>query len=77
MFSHMTVGSNDIDRSKVHLLMSFDTDASGPLEVPDPYYSDAALFELVLAMIEKSCGALFRQVSPGIPKPNAIHKDVS
>jgi protein-tyrosine phosphatase len=69
--------SNDIDRSKVQLLMSFDSDASGPLEVPDPYYSDAALFDLVLAMIEKACGALFRQVSPGIPKPHAIPKETS
>jgi protein-tyrosine phosphatase len=47
------------------------------MEVPDPYYSDAALFELVLAMIEKACTALFRQVSPGIPKGHAIQKDVS
>jgi protein-tyrosine phosphatase len=69
--------NNDIDRSKVQLLMSFDADASGPLEVPDPYYSDAALFDLVLAMIEKACTALFRQVSPGIPKQHAIHKDLS
>jgi protein-tyrosine phosphatase len=67
---------NDIDRSKVQLLMTFDSDASGPLEVPDPYYSDAALFDLVLAMIEKACGALFRQVSPGIPKPHAIQKEM-
>jgi protein-tyrosine phosphatase len=67
---------NDIDRSKVQLLMSFDTDASGPMEVPDPYYSDAALFDLVLAMIDKACTALFRQVSPGIPK-GLYPKDVS
>jgi protein-tyrosine phosphatase len=57
--------------------MTFDADTSGPLEVPDPYYSDAALFDLVLAMIDKACTALFRQVSPGIPKQHAIHKDVS
>ena len=66
--------SNDIDRSKVQLLMTFDPDASGPLEVPDPYYSDAALFDLVLSMIEKACGALFRQVSPGIPKSAGSQK---
>jgi protein-tyrosine phosphatase len=66
--------TNDIDRSKVQLLMTFDSDASGQLEVPDPYYSDAALFDLVLSMIEKACAALFRQVSPGIHKAPAIHK---
>jgi protein-tyrosine phosphatase len=68
--------NNDIDRSKVLLLMSFDADASGLMEVPDPYYSDAALFDLVLAMIDKACAALFRQVSRGIAKA-PIHKDVS
>jgi protein-tyrosine phosphatase len=46
------------------------------MEVPDPYYSDAALFDLVLAMIDKACAALFRQVSRGIAKA-PIHKDVS
>jgi protein-tyrosine phosphatase len=69
--------NNDIDRSKVQLLMTFDADpSSGPLEVPDPYYSDAALFDQVLAMIEKACAALFRQVSPGIHKGPAISKEV-
>jgi protein-tyrosine phosphatase len=58
--------SNDEDRSKVQMLMSFDSDNIGPLDVPDPYYSDAALFDSVLGMIEKSCTALFRQVTPGI-----------
>jgi protein-tyrosine phosphatase len=67
--------NNDIDRSKVQLLMTFDSDATGALEVPDPYYSDAALFDLVLSMIEKACGSLFRQVSSGIRKPHAIHKE--
>ena len=54
------------DRSKVQLLLSFDADQSPLLDVPDPYYSDAALFDQVLAMIEKACAALFRQITPGI-----------
>jgi protein-tyrosine phosphatase len=58
--------TNDEDRSKVQLLMSFDSDNTGQLDVPDPYYSDAAMFESVLGTIEKSCIALFRQVTPGI-----------
>jgi protein-tyrosine phosphatase len=60
---------NDLDRSKVQLLMSFDSEtAGGSQDVPDPYYSDAAMFDQVLAAIEKACVALFRQVSPGIYK---------
>jgi protein-tyrosine phosphatase len=53
----------------VQLLLSFDSESSGgSLEVPDPYYSDAALFDQVLGMIERASTALYRQVSPGIPK---------
>jgi protein-tyrosine phosphatase len=61
--------NNDVDRSKVQLLLTFDSESSGgSLEVPDPYYSDAALFDQVLGMIERASTALYRQVSPGIPK---------
>ncbi|MDJ0333709.1 low molecular weight protein-tyrosine-phosphatase [Salinibacterium sp. G-O1] len=58
--------STDQDRSKVQLLLSFDAEHSQANDVPDPYYSDAALFDQVLSMIEKSCAALFRQITPGI-----------
>lgn len=57
---------NDTDRSKVQLLMSFDAEASGTMEVPDPYYSDAAMFDTVLVAIERACGSLFRQLEPAI-----------
>ena len=57
--------NNDHDRSKVQLLLTFDKEQ--PLvDVPDPYYSDAALFDQVLSMIEKASAALFKQVTPGI-----------
>lgn len=36
------------------------------IDVPDPYYSDAALFDQVLSMIERACASLFRQIKPGI-----------
>ncbi len=58
--------NNDHDRSKVQLLLSFDKDQAALGDVPDPYYSDAALFERVLAMIERASTALFKQVTPGI-----------
>jgi len=34
--------------------------------VPDPYYSDAAMFATVLDTIERASVALFRQIEPGI-----------
>jgi protein-tyrosine phosphatase len=57
---------SEADRAKVHLLTAFDSDGSGNVDVPDPYYSDAALFDTVLTTIERSSRALFRQLEPGI-----------
>lgn len=54
------------DQSKVQLLMSFDPEQSGTMDVPDPYYSDAAMFDTVLLAIERACTALFRQLEPAI-----------
>lgn len=58
--------SSDADRGKVSLLLSFDQEQSGHVDVPDPYYSDAAFFDNVLGMIERACVALFNQIKPGI-----------
>jgi protein-tyrosine phosphatase len=58
--------NNEPDRSKVQLLLSFDGDQSGAIEVADPYYSDAEMFNRVLTMIERACNSLFRQITPGI-----------
>lgn len=58
--------STDQDRSKVQLLLSFDREQSALVDIPDPYYSDAAMFDHVLSMVEQACAALFRQISPGI-----------
>ncbi|GAB3400191.1 low molecular weight protein-tyrosine-phosphatase [Schumannella luteola] len=58
---------SDETRAKVALLLSFDP-ASGPdLDVPDPYYSDAATFARVLTLIERASIALFRQIEPALP----------
>lgn len=61
---------DDVHRSKVQLLLAFD-ESGAPGEVPDPYYSDAALFESVLVTIERASIALFRQLEPvlrqGVP----------
>lgn len=53
------------DRSKVQLLLSFDSEQDLQ-DVPDPYYSDAALFDTVLRMIHQASAALFRQIEPAV-----------
>lgn len=58
--------TTETDRSKVQLLLSFDNDQAPLSDVPDPYYSDAAMFDQVLGMIQRACTALFRQIEPGI-----------
>lgn len=58
--------SSEQDASKVQLLLSFDSEQSSLVDVPDPYYSDAAMFDQVLSQIERACVALFRQIKPGI-----------
>lgn len=58
--------ATDEDRGKVQLLLGFDHEQNGQSDVPDPYYSDAAMFDTVLGMIERACVALFRQIEPGI-----------
>jgi protein-tyrosine phosphatase len=57
--------ADDADRAKIHLLLSFDPAATA-IDVPDPYYSDAALFERVLSMIERASAGLFSQIEPAI-----------
>ena len=56
---------SDADRSKVQLLLSFDAEQELQ-DVPDPYYSDAALFDTVLRMIHQASAALFRQIEPAV-----------
>ncbi len=66
----------EVDRSKVHLLMSFDPDHGPGVDVPDPYYSDAVVFDGVLTRIQRASTALFRQIEPGI-SPSASSQGVS
>lgn len=61
----------ETDRSKVQLLLKFDRDGSAVhagdgTDVPDPYYSDSAMFETVLDMVEHASTALFRQIEPAL-----------
>ena len=58
--------AHDEHQGKVQLLTAFDPESAGVADVPDPYYSDAALFDTVLSTIERASVALFRQLEPGI-----------
>jgi protein-tyrosine phosphatase len=58
--------AHDEHQGKVQLLTAFDPESAGIMDVPDPYYSDAALFDTVLSTIERASVALFRQLEPGI-----------
>lgn len=60
------LGLAHADADKVVLLLSFDPDAQGQLDVPDPYYAGPEMFDEVLGMIESACRALFRQLEPAI-----------
>jgi protein-tyrosine phosphatase len=61
--------TNDLDRSKVQLLRSFESPRSDSLDVPDPYYSDHSFFAAVLGMIERADRALLDQLAPALRTP--------
>lgn len=46
--------------AEVRLLREWDPEGSG--DVPDPYYGDAAGFELVLDMVERSCEGMLEEL---------------
>lgn len=50
------------DPSRVRLLRSFDPEASGDPDVPDPYYGSTEGFEEVLVMIEAAMPGLLDRV---------------
>ncbi|MBS1673569.1 MAG: low molecular weight phosphotyrosine protein phosphatase [Actinobacteria bacterium] len=56
---------DESEEGKVTLLMSFEQHPD-LLDVPDPYYADAQVFDDVLAMIESASHGLFRQLEPAI-----------
>lgn len=56
----------EADAEKVVLLRAFDPTAGDQLDVPDPYYAGAGMFDEVLGMIEEASRALFRQLEPAI-----------
>jgi len=56
--------ADEAERSSVRLLSSFDP--HGPVDVADPYYSDAAAFDAVLTQVERATTELYRQIRPAL-----------
>ncbi|GAA4189561.1 low molecular weight protein-tyrosine-phosphatase [Gryllotalpicola kribbensis] len=54
------------NQAKIALLMSFAPHHGDALDVPDPYYSDDAMFDSVLDLVERSCAGLVHQLEPAL-----------
>jgi protein-tyrosine phosphatase len=52
-------------RAKVRLLREFDPDASGDLDVPDPYYGGPGGFEDVFDLVTAACEGLLAEIRAG------------
>ena len=52
-------------RTKVHLLREFDPEASGDLDVPDPYYGGPGGFEHVFDLVTAACEGLLAEIRAG------------
>jgi protein-tyrosine phosphatase len=49
-------------KAEVHLLRSFDPEAGGELDVPDPYFGGSRGFEDVHDMVERACRGLLAHI---------------
>ena len=48
--------------ARIHLLRSFDPEADGDSDVPDPYYGGAGGFDRVFEICERACRTLFERI---------------
>lgn len=58
--------TEESDKEKVSLLLTFDPHPDHNLDVPDPYYAGQEMFDDVLGMIDRAVKALFQQLEPAI-----------
>lgn len=58
----LAAAPSEAARAKVVLLRTYDAQAAGDLDVPDPYYGGPSGFEDVLDLCERSCAALLDQL---------------
>lgn len=61
----LALARNDADRAKIHLLRTFDPQAGGNTEIPDPYYDHLDGFQKVYQIIERSCKGLLQALEEG------------
>jgi protein-tyrosine phosphatase len=54
------------NQAKIALLMDFAPHHGEALDVPDPYYSDAEMFDSVLDLIVRACAGLVHQLEPAL-----------
>ncbi|MFC4243934.1 low molecular weight protein-tyrosine-phosphatase [Gryllotalpicola reticulitermitis] len=54
------------DRAKLTMLLDFMPHHGDNRDVPDPYYSDDAMFDVVLDLVERACAGLVRQLEPAL-----------
>ena len=58
----LAVAPDEEAAEKVRLLREFDPDASGDLDVPDPYYGGERGFEAVLDQVQAACRGLLGEL---------------
>lgn len=58
--------ADEAQHDSISLLLSYDPNANGMLDVPDPYYADQQMFDEVLATVESAARALFHQLKPAL-----------
>jgi protein-tyrosine phosphatase len=58
------IATREADLEKVHLLREFDPTSPPDAEVPDPYYGDAADYDLVIELCLRACEGLLDRLAP-------------
>lgn len=61
-----TQAGDDRYEERLVMLRQFDPRAGGAVDVPDPYYGDAADFEACLAMVESGCRGLVEYLATAV-----------
>jgi protein-tyrosine phosphatase len=56
------LATTEVDRAKIHTLLSFDRTQDALVDVPDPYFSNRAAFVRTLDMVESAVAGLLHHV---------------
>ena len=58
----LAMAPDGYDKEKIRFLREWDPQASGDLDIPDPYYGDIEDYELMMEIIERSVIAMSNQI---------------